>query len=90
MTKKELTATVKDIRELESMLKEIEAEIKLKKSEVSTFMTENKTKKFVGDDFTITVSEYERKTLDKASLINDFGSLEDYEKVSLCTRLLIK
>lgn len=90
MTKTELTTTVKDIRELESMLKEIEAEIKLKKSEVSAFMNENKTKKFVGDDFTITVSEYERKTLDKASLINDFGSLEDYEKVSLCTRLLIK
>lgn len=90
MTKTELKTTVKDIRELESMMKEIKAEIELKKSEVSAFMVENNTKKFVGDDFTITVSEYERKTLDKASLVADFGSLEDYEKISLCTRLLIK
>ena len=90
MTKNELTATVKDIRQLESMMKEIKAEIELKKSEVTAFMNENDTKRSVGDDFTITVSEYERKTLDKASLVADFGSLEDYEKVSLCTRLLIK
>ena len=90
MTKNELTATVKDIRQLESMMKEIKAEIELKKSEVTAFMNENDTKRYVGDDFTITVSEYERKTLDKASLVADFGSLEDYEKVSLCTRLLIK
>ena len=72
------------------MAEEIKRELKREREKVSTFMAENDTKKYIGLDFTITISEYERKTLDKVSLIADFGSLEDYEKVSLCSRLLIK
>lgn len=90
MTKNEITKVVENIKQLESMAEEIKRELKKERERVSTFMNENNTKKYIGVNFTITISEYERKTLDKASLIADFGSLEDYEKVSLCSRLLIK
>lgn len=90
MTKTELNTTIKDIRQLEAMLKEVETEIKSKKAQVTTFMNDNEITSYVGDDYKITINEVERKTLDKASLVADLGSLEDYEKVSTYKRLLIK
>lgn len=90
MTKTELTETIKTIKELEAMKKELQAELDSQKALVNNFMAEQNTRKFIGTDFVITISESERRTLDRKALEVVYGSLEKFDKVSFVKRLLIK
>ena len=81
---------VQNNRELKAMKTELDAEIKANEAEIKEFLAENNIKQYIGNDFKITLSESERKTLDRKLIEAAFGDMTDYEKVSLVTRLLIK
>lgn len=86
----ELEKVVADLRSLKAMKEELESEIKSLENDVINYLNVNNKTSEVGANFSVKYTACERKTLDRARLEADLGSLVDYEKVSKYNRLTVK
>lgn len=89
-TMNELEAIVADYRSLKAMKEELEEQLKDAEREIISYLDSNKKLSETGKDFTVKVSNCERRTLDRKALEADLGSLSDYDRVSQYRRLYVK
>ena len=91
MTKKELSQKVDSIRSLKALLEETNNEIKALENEVVAYMKDNNLAEEFTDSAKITYTSQTRTSLDKAKLVEIFGSdLKPFEKVTSYNVLRIK
>ena len=86
----ELDQRVTDIRSLKALKEETENAIKALEIDVIGFLTANDITEYIGTDYKATYKPQTRTTLDRAKLVDDLGSLDEYEKVSTFNVLRIK
>lgn len=80
--KKELEATIEEIRKYKRMIEEASNIEKALEAEVISYMTTNNITEEVTDTARISYKEQTRETLDKKRLEADLGSLADYTKTT--------
>mgnify|MGYP002512113387 CR=1 FL=1 len=90
ISKKELESKVQEVRNLKTMKEEIENELKAVEHEIIAYMTEHELDTEFTSDAKITYKPQTRTTLDKKRLVEDIGSLEEYEKTTSYSVLRIK
>lgn len=90
ISKKELESKVQEVRNLKTMKEEIENELKAVEYEIIAYMTEHELDTEFTSDAKITYKPQTRTTLDKKRLVEDIGSLEEYEKTTSYSVLRIK
>lgn len=90
MTKKELNEKVEELRSLKALREETENELKAIENEIISYMKENDLQQEFSDNAKITYLPQSRTTLDKDKLIEAFGDLKPYEKVTSYNVLRIK
>ena len=90
MTKKELNEKVEELRSLKALKEETENELKAIESEIISYMKENELQEEFSDTAKITYLPQSRTTLDKDKLIEAFGDLKPFEKVTCYNVLRVK
>ena len=78
----ELNSRVAELRSLKALKEETELAIKALEMDIITFLTGNDLAEYIGTDYKATYKTQSRTALDKDKLVNDFGNLKDYEKVT--------
>ena len=89
-TMNELEKAVADYRSLKAMKEELEAQLKDVEKNIISYLDSHKKLSATGKDFTVKVSNCERRTLDRKALEADLGSLADYDRISQYRRLYVK
>ena len=89
-TMNELEKAVADYRSLKAMKEELEAQLKDVEKDIISYLDSKKKLSETGKDFTVKVSNCERRTLDRKALEADLGSLADYDRISQYRRLYVK
>lgn len=89
-TMNELEKVIADYRSLKAMKEELEEQLKDLEREIIGYMDANEKLSETGKDFTVKVSNCERRTLDRKALEADLGSLADYDRISQYRRLYVK
>ncbi len=90
MSNNELTATVKDLRELRRMADEIAAEIEALTDSIKDYMTAAGVDTLAGTDFKITWKEVSSNRLDSAALKRDHAELySQYTRTSTARRFTL-
>lgn len=90
MTKRELEQRITELRSLKALKEETENELKAIENEIISYMKENDLHEEFSDSAKITYLPQERRTLDKSKLVEAFGNLDAYEKVTSYNVLRIK
>jgi hypothetical protein len=90
ISKSELEQKIESIRTYKAMIEEATNIEKALEQEVISYMTENNLTEEFTDSAKITYTQQVRTTLDKAKLIANIGSLEEYEKTTSYNVLRIK
>lgn len=86
----ELEKVVNDYRAMSILLKEVEEQVDLLKSEIINYLDMNEKLVETGIDFTITIKTCERRTLDSKRLEADLGSLAEYQRISQYRKLYVR
>lgn len=86
----ELENVVNDYRAMSILLKEVEEQVDLLKSEIINYLDMNEKLVETGIDFTITIKTCERRTLDSKRLEADLGSLAEYQRISQYRKLYVR
>lgn len=89
-TMNELEKVVADYRALKAMKEQLEEEMKAVEREIIGYLDSNEKLFETGNDFTVKISTYERRTVDTKRLEADLGSLAEYQRVSQYRRLYVK
>ena len=89
-TMNELEKAVADYRSLKAMKEELEVQLKDVEKDIISYLDSKKKLSETGKDFTVKVSNCERRTLDRKALEADLGSLADYDRISQYRRLYVK
>ncbi len=82
MTRQELENKVAEIRKYKAMVEEATNIQKALEQEVISYMNDNNLTEEFTDTAKITYKSQTRTTLDKKRLVEDLGSLAEYEKVT--------
>lgn len=90
ISKADLESRVQEIRKYKAMAEEAAEIQKALEAEVIAYMVESKIDTAITDSAKITYKQQTRSTLDKERLEADFGSLEEYTKVTAYKVLRIK
>lgn len=90
ISKQELEIRVQEVRNLKTMKEELESELKVVEFSIIEYMKEHGIDTEFTTDAKITYKPQSRTTLDKKRLVEDLGSLEEYEKVTSFSVLRIK
>ena len=89
-TMNELEKAVADYRSLKAMKEELEEQLKDVERDIISYLDFKNKLSETGKDFTVMVSNCERRTLDRKALEADLGSLADYDRISQYRRLYVK
>ena len=89
LTNDELNAKIKEMKQLQAHVKDLEAQIGTIKEEIQHDMDERKVEEYNTTVYNIFWRLVERKDIDKKKLEKD-GLLEQYQKISCYTKLDIK
>ena len=89
-TMNEIEKAVADYRSLKAMKEELEEQLKYVERDIISYLDSKNKLSETGKDFTVKVSNCERRTLDRKALEADLGSLADYDRISQYRRLYVK
>lgn len=86
----ELENVVADYRSMKAMKEELDANLKELEREIIGYLDLNEKVSETGSNFTVKISNCERRTLDSELLEAKFGNLSDFQKVSQYRRLYVR
>lgn len=89
-TMTELEKVISEYRSLKTLLDETSEAIRSLELEIIGYLDLNKKVSEIGNNFKITISTCERRTLDSKRLEEDLGSLAEYQRVSQYRRLYVR
>lgn len=89
-TMNELEKVVAEYRSMKAIKEELEEQVKDLEREILSYLDVNEKLSETGKNFTVKVSNCERRTLDRKALEADLGSPADYDRISQYRRLYVK
>lgn len=89
-TMTELEKVISEYRSLKTLLDETSEAVKCLEHEIIGYLDLNKKVSEIGNNFKISISTCERRTIDTKALENDIGSLSEYQRISQYRRLYVR